>query len=101
MGRRQNGYTPLHIAAKKNQMDIALSLLEYNASPDCCTRMEVTPLHLAAQEGNVDMCSVLLSKDAGVNASAKVTALTTTHLNENFREFYASNISTFDTCSRD
>ena len=53
-------------------MDIALCLLEYNASPDSLTRMDVTPLHLAAQEGNVDMCSILLSKEAGVNASAKV-----------------------------
>lgn len=30
----QNGYTPLHIAAKKNQMDIATTLLEYGARPD-------------------------------------------------------------------
>ncbi|KFM71125.1 Ankyrin-3, partial [Stegodyphus mimosarum] len=27
----KNGYTPLHIAAKKNQMDIASTLLEYGA----------------------------------------------------------------------
>ena len=30
----QNGYTPLHIAAKKNQMDIATTLLEYGAKPN-------------------------------------------------------------------
>ena len=30
----QNGYTPLHIAAKKNQMDIATTLLEFSAQPD-------------------------------------------------------------------
>lgn len=30
----QNGYTPLHIAAKKNQMDIATTLLEFGAKPD-------------------------------------------------------------------
>lgn len=27
----KNGYTPLHISAKKNQMDIATTLLEYGA----------------------------------------------------------------------
>lgn len=30
----QNGYTPLHIASKKNQMDIATTLLEFGARPD-------------------------------------------------------------------
>ena len=30
----QNGYTPLHIAAKKNQMEIATTLLEYKADPN-------------------------------------------------------------------
>lgn len=29
----KNGYTPLHIASKKNQMDIATTLLEYGAKP--------------------------------------------------------------------
>jgi len=31
----KNGYTPLHIAAKKNQMDIATTLLDYKADPNC------------------------------------------------------------------
>ena len=30
----KNGYTPLHITAKKNQLDIATSLLEYGAKTD-------------------------------------------------------------------
>ena len=62
----------MHIAAKKNQMDIALSLLEYRAPANSKTRMDVTPLHLAAQEGHTDMCSVLIARDANVNAAAKV-----------------------------
>lgn len=28
----KNGYTPLHIAARKNQIDIATTLLEYSAN---------------------------------------------------------------------
>ena len=35
----QNGYTPLHIAAKKNQMDIATTLLECSAKPDAESRV--------------------------------------------------------------
>ena len=68
----QNGFTPLHITAKKNQMEIALTLLEYGANPNSKTRMDVTPLHLAAQEGHTDMCSLLLAKDATANAAARV-----------------------------
>jgi len=30
----QNGYTPLHIAAKKDEIDVATALLEYGAKPN-------------------------------------------------------------------
>lgn len=69
----QNGYTPLHIAAKKNQMEIATTLLEYGASTSAVTRQGITPLHLAAQEGNVDIVTLLLARDAPVGTSNKVT----------------------------
>lgn len=68
----QNGYTPLHIAAKKNQMEIATTLLEYGASTSTVTRQGITPLHLAAQEGNVDIVTLLLARDAPVGSSNKV-----------------------------
>uniref|UniRef100_A0A3Q2PEL3 Uncharacterized protein n=1 Tax=Fundulus heteroclitus TaxID=8078 RepID=A0A3Q2PEL3_FUNHE len=67
-----NGYTPLHIAAKKNQMEIATTLLEYSASTSTVTRQGITPLHLAAQEGNVDIVTLLLARDAPVGTSNKV-----------------------------
>ena len=35
----QNGYTPLHISAKKNQMDIAPTLLEYGAKPNADSKV--------------------------------------------------------------
>lgn len=69
----QNGYTPLHIAAKKNQMDIATTLLEYGADANAVTRQGIASVHLAAQEGHVDMVSLLLSRNANVNLSNKVT----------------------------
>ena len=68
----QNGYTPLHIAAKKNQMDIATTLIEYGAEPNAPSKNGFTPLHLAAQEGNTDMVSLLLEHKADVNSKAKV-----------------------------
>lgn len=68
----QNGYTPLHIAAKKNQMEITTTLLEYGASTNTVTRQGITPLHLAAQEGNVDIVTLLLARDAPINVGNKV-----------------------------
>lgn len=72
--RFQNGYTPLHIAAKKNQMDIGTTLLEYGADTNAVTRQGISPIHLAAQEGSVDLVSLLLAKHANVNVCNKVRA---------------------------
>lgn len=68
----QNGYTPLHIAAKKNQMEIATTLLEYGADTNATTRQGISPLHLAAQEGNVDMVTLLLARETAINLGNKV-----------------------------
>ncbi|MEQ2167294.1 hypothetical protein GOODEAATRI_002646 [Goodea atripinnis] len=68
----QNGYTPLHIAAKKNQMDIGTTLLEYGADTNAATRQGISPIHLAAQEGSVDLVSLLLAKNANVNVCNKM-----------------------------
>uniref|UniRef100_A0A3Q1JAP1 Ankyrin 2a, neuronal n=1 Tax=Anabas testudineus TaxID=64144 RepID=A0A3Q1JAP1_ANATE len=69
----RNGYTPLHIAAKKNQTNIALALLQYGAETNVLTKQGVSPLHLAAQEGHAAMASLLLGKGATVNSTTKVT----------------------------
>lgn len=68
----QNGYTPLHIAAKKNQMEIATVLLQYGAETNILTKQGVTPLHLASQEGHAEMAALLMSKGAQVNIPTKV-----------------------------
>lgn len=68
----QNGYTPLHIAAKKNQMEIATTLLQYGAETNILTKQGVTPLHLASQDGHDDMVALLLEKGAHVNVPTKV-----------------------------
>lgn len=72
---QQNGYTPLHIAAKQNQLEVAGSLLQYGASANAESAQGVTPLHLAAQEGHADMVALLISKQANSNLGSKVSRL--------------------------
>ncbi|KAG7294829.1 hypothetical protein JYU34_022799, partial [Plutella xylostella] len=67
----KNGHTPLHIAARKNQMETAATLLEYGAITNAESKAGFTPLHLAAQQGHTDMCSLLLEHGADVNQQAK------------------------------
>uniref|UniRef100_A0A8B9MX60 Ankyrin 2 n=1 Tax=Accipiter nisus TaxID=211598 RepID=A0A8B9MX60_9AVES len=69
----ENGYTPLHIAAKKNQMQIATTLLNYGAETNILTKQGVTPLHLASQEGHTDMVTLLLEKGSNIHVATKVT----------------------------
>ena len=38
----QNGYTALHIAAKKNDIDIAQMLLDYHADPSALSAVSLT-----------------------------------------------------------
>lgn len=77
----QNGYTPLHIAAKQNQLEVAGCLLQHSANANAESLQGVTPLHLASQEGSPDMVALLISKQANVNLGNKVTskALSPTH----------------------
>ena len=71
----QNGYTPLHIASKQNQVEVASTLLQYGASANAESLQGVTPLHLASQEGRPDMVALLISKQANVNLGNKVSPL--------------------------
>ncbi|KFW64599.1 Ankyrin-2, partial [Pygoscelis adeliae] len=79
LGKKCNGYTPLHIAAKKNQMQIATTLLNYGAETNILTKQGVTPLHLASQEGHTDMVTLLLEKGSNIHVATK-TGLTSLHL---------------------
>lgn len=62
----KNGYTPLHIAAKKNQIEIASSLLSYNADANAESRAGFTPLHLASEEGYREMAALLIENGSKV-----------------------------------
>lgn len=71
----KNGHTPLHIAARKNQMDIATTLLEFGAKADAESKAGFTPLHLSAQDGHIDMTNLLIEHQAQPNHKAKVREL--------------------------
>lgn len=68
----KNGYTPLHVAAQRCQVDVARQILKAKADPNAESRNGFTPLHLAAQDGSVEMVKLLLDHKAKVNARAKV-----------------------------
>uniref|UniRef100_A0A5K3G1X9 ANK_REP_REGION domain-containing protein n=1 Tax=Mesocestoides corti TaxID=53468 RepID=A0A5K3G1X9_MESCO len=78
-----NGYTALHIAAKRNHLDLASLLLANDRDPKKSTNREsrggFTPLHLASQEGNADMVGLLLLNGADVEHKAK-NGVTPMHL---------------------
>ncbi|KAG9328278.1 hypothetical protein JZ751_015421, partial [Albula glossodonta] len=70
----KNGYTPLHIAAKRNQLGVAEVLLRGGAGAGVLTRqgMGYTPLIVACHYGNVKMVNFLLQHGANVDATTKV-----------------------------
>uniref|UniRef100_A0AAX7VRS1 Ankyrin 1, erythrocytic b n=1 Tax=Astatotilapia calliptera TaxID=8154 RepID=A0AAX7VRS1_ASTCA len=76
----QNGYTPLHIAAKQNQMEVASCLLQNGASPNSESLQGITPLHLASQEGRPDMVALLISKQLAVFLSLAQMGYTPLHV---------------------
>lgn len=47
--------TPLHVASRLGNADIAMLLLQHGASPHATTRDLYTPLHIAAKEGQEEV----------------------------------------------
>lgn len=71
---KQNGLSPIHMAAQGDHMDCVRQLLQYNAEIDDITLDHLTPLHVAAHCGHHRMAKFLLDKGAKANARALVTA---------------------------
>jgi len=61
-------WTPLHIAARENKLELAKSLLDHGANVDVKDKVGQTPLHRACYWGNRDMVQLLLDHAADFTA---------------------------------
>ncbi len=64
------GYTPLHIACWKSDLETVKKLLEYNAKVNVSSYRGYTPLHMAVARKNADIeiVKLLLENGADINA---------------------------------
>jgi hypothetical protein len=62
----QYGYTPLHLAAQGNYVDIIRLLLEYGALVDGLPTSKCSPLHRATAKGCVESCKLLVKNGANI-----------------------------------
>lgn len=60
--------TPLHAAARVNNVAIARLLLDHGADVNQANNSDWTPLHSAAMNGSEDVARLLLERGAGVDA---------------------------------
>ena len=67
----KNGLTPLHIAVKDNEIDLAKILLDYGANIETKSKYAHTPLILAVEADLIDMAIVLIENGANVNAGSR------------------------------
>src|SRR5262249_9413387 len=61
------GETPLHIASKKGEKEIADELLLAGADVNAQNRWHVTPLHFAADAGHISIVELLIKNRANLN----------------------------------
>ncbi|XP_059193238.1 ankyrin-1a isoform X11 [Centropristis striata] len=67
----QTGFTPLHIAAHYENLNVAQLLLNRGANVNFTPKNGITPLHIAARRGNVIMVRLLLDRGAQIDAKTK------------------------------
>lgn len=60
--------SPLHVAVRNGNLDIAQFLIEQGAAVDVRGKNDYTPLHNAAWNGNMDMVKLLLNAGADITA---------------------------------
>ena len=62
------GWTPLHAAARSGYRDIAELLLESGASLDVRNKNQETPLHVACYNGKLDVSRFLIDRGSDMNS---------------------------------
>jgi ankyrin repeat protein len=66
-----NGATPLHVASKYGQKQVACFLLERGADVLAEDKYRHTPLHLVSQAGHVEVAHMLIERGADLSARDK------------------------------
>ncbi|XP_050795783.1 ankyrin-1 isoform X6 [Gopherus flavomarginatus] len=69
-GLHDQGFTPLHVAAKHGKVDVARVLLEHDAHPNAAGKNGLTPLHVAVHHNNLEIVRLLLPKGSSPHCSA-------------------------------
>lgn len=59
---RGNRDTPLHSAARANNLKVCKALIHYGARDDWCNAEGCTPFELAVQSGHTEVCSLFLQR---------------------------------------
>lgn len=70
VNNKDNGYAPIHVAVKNNNMAIADSLLKNGADVDIKDKRGYTPLATAVENNNFEMCRKLIRSNATVDKTA-------------------------------
>ena len=61
------GWTPMHIAARRNNLQVVRLLIKSGARKDMPNMAGLTPLHVAVEHGNEDIVAELLEAGANMN----------------------------------
>ena len=68
INRRDDQFTPLHLAAEDGHKEIVALLLDDNSDVNTKTKTNWTPMHSAAISDHVQIAELLLAKQADVQA---------------------------------
>jgi ankyrin repeat protein len=73
----EDGYTPLHFAVYKDNIEIVRLLLDFKADPNAQDEDGCTPLHFSAFNENKEICKMLIDRgsDAEIENNLGVNAL--------------------------
>ncbi|XP_031634299.1 uncharacterized protein LOC116347724 isoform X1 [Contarinia nasturtii] len=66
--KNQDGYTPLHVVASVDQLDVVQFLLDNNADVEAIDFNKNTPIHIAVKNNKIENVKLLLNYGASFNA---------------------------------
>lgn len=84
----QNGFTPLHVCAENDEVNVAVVLAEYGSEFAARADGGLEPLHVAAKFGNLNITKFLIGyHDTPDQVCSAISSV------NNFRHFFLSAIS--------